>query len=128
MQSSTKDHFSVFVAEDEQPAIDYLLKLILSREELKIEGWAKDGKDALQKLYRKNYDLLFLDINLPVISGIEILERLKSYPRVIIITTAYTDYKEKAVNLGAVDYLLKPFSEDRFNSAVDKAINLIKLY
>jgi DNA-binding LytR/AlgR family response regulator len=125
MDFKKKNHFSVFIAEDEQPARDYLLSLVLKRKELKVEGWAKDGKEALQKLSADNYDLLFLDINLPVISGIEILEKIKN-PPYVIFTTAYASHAVKAFDIGAIDYLLKPFSETRFNTAVEKAVAVLK--
>jgi DNA-binding LytR/AlgR family response regulator len=125
MSNRKKEQISVFIAEDEQPARDYLLNLVLKRKELKVEGWAKDGKETLQKLTSANYDLLFLDINLPVISGLEILEKIKN-PPYVIFTTAYASHAVKAFDIGAIDYLLKPFSENRFNNAVEKAILILK--
>lgn len=120
-----EDVFAVFIAEDEQPARDLLVDYILGREELKLEGWSKDGEEAFSKLCEKRYDLLFLDINLPKMSGIELLEKLKN-PPFVIFTTAYDEYALKAFEFGAVDYLLKPFSQERFNSAVDKALSVIR--
>jgi DNA-binding LytR/AlgR family response regulator len=125
ISGNIKEHFSVFVAEDEQPARDYLFKLIFKRAELKVEGWAKDGGETLEKLTKENYDLLFLDINLPVISGIELLDKIKN-PPYVIFTTAYANHAIKAFDIGAIDYLLKPFSENRFNSAVEKAVIILK--
>ncbi len=116
---------SAFIVEDEQPARELLIEYVLLREELKLEGMAQNGEDAVQKLLKKNYDLLFLDISLPVISGIEVLDKLDSFPYVIF-TTAFDQYAIKAFDLGAVDYLLKPFTLDRFNQAVDKALSIIK--
>ncbi len=125
MSPEKKDHFSVFIAEDEQPARDYLINLVLKRKELKVGGWAKDGEETLHKLTDDNFDLLFLDINLPVISGIELLAKIKK-PPFVIFTTAYSDHALKAFDIGAIDYLLKPFSENRFNSAVEKAVFVLK--
>ena len=119
------DVFSVFVAEDEQPARDLMLDYILGREELKLEGWSKDGEDAYGKLSEKKYDLMFLDINMPKMSGIELLEKLEN-PPFVIFTTAYDEYAIKAFEFGAIDYLLKPFTQERFNNAVDKALSVIR--
>ena len=119
------DLFTVFIAEDEQPARDLLLDYIFKREELKVEGWSKDGEETYNKLCEKEYDLTFLDINMPKMSGIEVLEKLKN-PPYVIFTTAYDEYAIKAFEFGAIDYLLKPFSQERFNSAVDKAISNIR--
>ncbi|MFH0976868.1 MAG: LytTR family DNA-binding domain-containing protein [Spirochaetota bacterium] len=119
------DVFSVFIAEDEQPARDLLLDYIFKRSELKMEGWSKNGQETYDKLSRKEYDLVFLDINMPQMSGIDVLEKLEN-PPYVIFTTAYDEYAIKAFELGAVDYLLKPFSQERFNSAIDKAISVIR--
>jgi len=120
-----KTSISVFIAEDEQPARELLIDYLLLRPELKLEGMAQNGEEALEKLQMREYNLLFLDINLPILSGIEILEKLKKYPY-LIFTTAYDKYAIKAFEMGAVDYLLKPFSKDRFNQAVDKAVQAIQ--
>lgn len=116
---------SVFIAEDEQPARDLLLDYIFKRSELKLEGWSKSGQETYEKLCEKEFDLLFLDINMPKMSGIEILEKVEN-PPYTIFTTAYNQYAIKAFELGAIDYLLKPFSEERFNSAIDKALSIIR--
>jgi DNA-binding LytR/AlgR family response regulator len=119
------DVFTVFIAEDEQPARDLLLDYIFKRDELKMEGWSKNGQETYSKLCEREYDLLFLDINMPKMSGIEVLEKLEKSPYVIF-TTAYDEYAIKAFEHGAIDYLLKPFSQERFNSAVDKALTVIR--
>ncbi len=119
------ENISVFIAEDEQPARELLIEYLLGRSELKLEGMAQTGQEALEKLSQKDYDLLFLDINLPVFSGIEVLEKLDRYPY-LIFTTAYDKYAIKAFEIGVIDYLLKPFSRERFNQAVDKAILAIR--
>ncbi|MBN2040736.1 MAG: response regulator transcription factor [Spirochaetes bacterium] len=116
--------YTVFIAEDEQPARDLLTSYIFQRTELKLAGWSMNGKDALEKLSENSYDLAFVDINLPVLTGVEIIEKLEQRPY-FIFTTAYDNYALKAFELGAVDYLLKPFSMERFNTAVDKALQVI---
>lgn len=117
--------YSVLIVEDLKPARDFILKCISTRPELRPVDTAKNGQEALDKLNTENYDLLFLDINLPVMSGIEVLESLKVKPYVIF-TTANDQYAIKAFDFGAVDYLLKPFSNDRFNQAVDRFLKSMK--
>ncbi|MDY6935248.1 MAG: LytTR family DNA-binding domain-containing protein [Spirochaetota bacterium] len=119
------NNISVVLAEDEQPARELLIKYILDRPELTLEDIARNGEEALELLSSKWYDLLFLDINLPILSGIEVIERL-DYSPYVIFTTAYDKYAIKAFDIGAIDYLLKPFDKKRFNQAVDKAISIIK--
>ncbi len=116
---------TVFIAEDRQSSMELLMDYLMDRPELKLEGIAKNGEEALQKLSDNDYDLLFLDINLPIMSGIEVLKKLDVIPYVIF-TTSYDKYAIKAFELGAVDYLLKPFSVERFNLAVDKAVAAIR--
>ena len=77
--------------------------------------------DAKTELQKQPIDILFLDINMPVLSGIAFLKTLKNQPQVIF-TTAYKEYAVDAFDLSACDYLLKPFSLERFIVAVDKAL------
>lgn len=81
-------------------------------------GNALEAKTILQN---KKIDILFLDINMPVLNGIAFLKTLKNQPQVIF-TTAYKEYAVDAFDLAAIDYLLKPFSLERFIVAVDKAL------
>lgn len=120
-----KNSYSVLIAEDELPSRELLVEYLIKRPELRLEGIAKNGEEALEKLREKKYNMLFLDINLPVMTGIEVLEKLDEIPY-LIFTTAYDKYAIKAFELGAIDYLLKPFTQNRFNQAVDKALLAIK--
>jgi DNA-binding LytR/AlgR family response regulator len=81
-------------------------------------GNALEAKTILQS---QKIDILFLDINMPVLNGIAFLKTLKNQPQVIF-TTAYKEYAVDAFDLAAIDYLLKPFSLERFIVAVDKAL------
>jgi DNA-binding LytR/AlgR family response regulator len=81
-------------------------------------GNALEAKTILQN---QKIDILFLDINMPVLNGIAFLKTLRNQPQVIF-TTAYKEYAVDAFDLAAVDYLLKPFSLERFIVAVDKAL------
>ncbi|GAB3902799.1 LytTR family DNA-binding domain-containing protein [Larkinella knui] len=85
-------------------------------------GNALEAKAALQKYA---IDILFLDINMPVLNGISFLKTLKNQPQVIF-TTAYKEYALDAFDLSAIDYLVKPFSLERFILAVDKAVERLQ--
>ena len=84
------------------------------------------ASEALQFLSEVKVDILFLDIQMPEINGIEFSQSLRQQPK-IIFTTAYDKYALEGFNLDAVDYLLKPFSFDRFVKAVNKAVKHISL-
>jgi two-component system LytT family response regulator len=105
-----KNTYNILIVEDEIPARDLMINLVLSRSELHLRGIAKNGEEALEKLQKESYDLVFLDIHLPVFSGIEILESLDKFPE-IIFTTAFDNYAITAFDLNAVDYLIKPFTK-----------------
>ncbi len=123
MNSNGERIFSVLIAEDEVPARELLVDYLVTRPELQLSGIARNGEEAYTKLSKNDYDLVFMDINLPRLSGIEVLDRLKSVPYVIF-TTAYDRYATRAFDVGAVDFLLKPFDMERFNRSVEKFLNL----
>jgi DNA-binding LytR/AlgR family response regulator len=88
---------------------------------LRVAGVCGTALEAKMVLQQQKIDLVFLDINMPVMDGISFLKTLKSPPQVIF-TTAYKEYALDAFDLAACDYLLKPFSLERFIVAVDKAV------
>ncbi|TGK32609.1 DNA-binding response regulator [Leptospira gomenensis] len=122
--TETIKEWKTFIVEDEAPTRELLVNFCLSRPELKLVKVAKDGEDALEYLLNEEVDLAFFDINLPLLSGLEILERLETPPYVIFIT-ALRDKAIDAFEMGAIDYLLKPFSKDRFYKAVDRAVQFL---
>ncbi|PJZ52101.1 LytR/AlgR family response regulator transcription factor [Leptospira adleri] len=117
--------WKAIIVEDEAPTRELLVNFCLSRPELKLCKVAKDGEEAFQFLQEESFDLAFLDINLPVMSGLEVLEKLENPPYVIFVT-AFRDKAIDAFELGALDYLLKPFSKDRFYKAVDRAVEFLQ--
>ncbi len=112
---------NVFIVEDELPAQKLLEKWVSDIPELRLGGIYSDGFSALKAIQSEKPDLIFLDIEMPKLTGLEMLELLDDPPQ-IIFTTAYHEYAVKAFELQAVDYLLKPFSFDRFKSAVGKVL------
>jgi len=107
------------IIEDELPAQRVLKKYIADVPYLDLAGTFKSPVEAMETLQSETIDILFLDINLPKISGLNFLRSLQNPPRVII-TTAYPDYAHEGFELNVVDYLLKPFSFDRFLKALSK--------
>ena len=107
------------IIEDQPPAQRILQKYIEDTGSLEIMGIFSDAIQAMEFLRSETIDLLFLDIHLPKISGIEFLKTLPTTPAVIL-TTAYPDYALEGYELNVVDYLLKPFSFERFLKAVAK--------
>ena len=125
---------NVLIAEDEQDCQLLIQELVQSREELTLDGVSKDGHDTLNKILSGNYDLVLLDIKLPGISGIKILEILSKSGKMpyVIFTTGYTEYAIEAFEYSALDFLVKPITLERFNLAIDKFLtnyeNHIKLF
>jgi DNA-binding LytR/AlgR family response regulator len=106
--------------DDEYLALNLLEEFIGKLPDLEIVAKYKSPIQALEVLQQGQIDLLFLDIQMPSISGVNLLKSLPRAP-ITIFTTAYADYAVDAFNLNAVDYLLKPFSFERFLQAVQKA-------
>jgi two-component system LytT family response regulator len=107
---------------DDEPIAREIVKTYCSHlPNLHVVAVCGNSLEAKVVMQTKAIDILFLDINMPVLDGIAFLKTLKSKPQVIF-TTAYKEYAVDAFDLSACDYLLKPFSLDRFIVAVDKAV------
>lgn len=114
------------IAIDDEPlALKVIQKFAAKAGSIELPGCFTQTHEAVRFLEETRVDLMFLDIHMPSISGIDFLRRLKSPPKVIF-TTAYSEYAVEGFNLNAVDYLLKPFTYERFRSAVDKAVFQLK--
>jgi len=108
------------IVDDEELARSILREYLKSYPDMEVAGEFADGFSALKAIRELKPDLVFLDVQMPKLNGFEMLELLDDMPG-IIFTTAYDQYALKAFEINAVDYLLKPFSEDRFREAVEKA-------
>lgn len=114
------------VAIDDEPlALELIRSYVARMPEVELLGVFEDAISGIEYLNRKNPDLVFLDINMPDISGIELAKALKEKP-MIIFTTAHKQFAFDGFELEAVDYLLKPIDFDRFSKAVSKAIDIKK--
>lgn len=109
------------IVDDEPIARRGMVKLVGSRSELSVAGVAADAREALAFLGENSVDLVFLDIEMPGLSGMELARRLPERCQVVF-TTAYSDYACESYDVDATDYLMKPIDPDRFNHAVDKAL------
>lgn len=107
------------IIEDQPPAQRILKKYIGDTGHLNLKGAFTDAIQAIEFLKTESVDLIFLDIHLPKISGIDFLKTLPNPPH-IILTTAFPDYALESYEYNVVDYLLKPFSFQRFLKAVSK--------
>jgi len=115
-------NINCIIVDDEPIARDILKKYIEQVPYLTLVSSCEDAFEAMQVLNKKDIDLVILDINMPRLSGFEMLRSLKKYPAVII-TSAYPEYALEGFELSVTDYLLKPFSFPRFVQATEKAIN-----
>lgn len=109
----------VIIVDDEPLALEVLETYLTHFPELKLIAKCTNAVEAFEALSEGDIDLMFLDIQMPQISGIDFLKSLKNPPKVIF-TTAFSNYALEGFELNAVDYLLKPFSLERFTKAVQK--------
>lgn len=107
------------IADDEVIAHQILEQYILKTEGLMLMAKCRNAIEAIAKMEQHQVDLIFLDIEMPLVNGINFLKALTAPPKVIF-TTAYGEYALQGYELNVVDYLLKPFSYDRFVQAVNK--------
>jgi len=113
------------IIDDEEPARMLIRSFLTGNPDIEIVGEAANGFDGLKAIQLQKPDLLLLDIQMPKISGFELLELLDEYPQVIF-STAFDEFAIRAFEFNAVDYLLKPYSKERFDQAVGKAVERIR--
>ena len=109
------------IVDDEPLALDVLENYIERLDTLELVARCKNAIEAYNKIQTEKIDLLFLDIQMPKLTGIDFMKSVKNPPKVIF-TTAYREYAIEGYELDAIDYLLKPISFERFLKAVNKVI------
>ena len=110
------------IVDDEALARDAIRLRLKSEPDIEVVGEAADGADAVELLRRIHPDLLFLDVQMPVMDGFEVIENVPSdHLPIVVFVTAYDRYALKAFETHALDYLLKPFTASRFHAAIDRA-------
>ncbi len=110
----------IVIIEDEAPARELLKAYLAKEEDIEVVEECENGFEGIKAISKHHPDLVLLDIQMPKLTGFEMLELLDEYPQ-IIFTTAYDQYAIKAFELNATDYLMKPFSKERFLKALSKA-------
>jgi two-component system, LytTR family, response regulator len=111
------------LVDDERLARSGLRRLLSAHEDVMVVGEAANADEALAQIQRLQPDVIFLDVEMPGRSGLELLEDLEDLPAVIF-TTAYQDYAVRAFEVNALDYLLKPIAAERLDAALDKVRKL----
>lgn len=118
--------YNCLIVDDERPALKLLDAYIQKLPHLDLVASCENGVEAIAALQQYPVDLLFLDIQMPDLTGLELLQTLTIKPQVIL-TTAYRDYAVEGFAMDVTDYLVKPFSFERFIQAVNKATEILKL-
>jgi len=117
MQSIT-----TLVVDDEKPSRQAIRNLLSRDRDIQVVGEAMDGESAVEMIRELSPKLVFLDVEMPRLSGMEVLSRIPELERPeAIFVTAYENYARGAFDLYAVDYVMKPFSDGRFTTALDRA-------
>ena len=119
------DKIRTVIIDDEAPAREIIRHYLKELDFIDVVAECADGFCGLKTISGMKPDLVFLDIQMPRLTGIELLEVMTEKPEIIFIT-AYDQYAIRAFELNAVDYLLKPFPERRFLEAVKKATGKIR--
>lgn len=120
-----KKKLSAIIIDDETPARNIIRAYLAEFPDVEIATECSNGFEGVKAVHELKPDIIFLDIQMPKISGFEMLELLDAEP-VIIFTTAFDQYAVKAFEVNAADYLLKPFSLERFRESLEKAWVLLK--
>lgn len=113
--------YSCLIVDDEPIAIRVVRNHLQNFPNIEIAGECSNAIEALDFLMQKQVDLMFLDIQMPQITGLELIRNLQ-HPPLVIFTTAYRDFAVEAFDLDVVDYLLKPFSLARFAKSIGKFV------
>jgi len=119
------DRIKALIIDDELLARELVRSYLKEFPQIEVVGELSDGFQGIKAINEIRPDLVFLDIQMPKLTGFEMLELLDTLPN-IIFTTAYNEYAIKAFEHNAIDYLLKPFSKERFQDAVEKGLDRVR--
>lgn len=115
----------IIIIDDEAAGRQLIREYLEDFPDMIVIGEANNGVDAIRLIREFKPDLIFLDIQMPGLNGFDVLTRLDEMP-LVIFSTAYDKYALKAFEVHALDYLLKPYTRDRFSIAVQKALNSLQ--
>ncbi|MEA3427880.1 MAG: response regulator transcription factor [Thermodesulfobacteriota bacterium] len=115
------------IVDDEPPAVDELAYILSRIEDVEVVASSNSASKAIKEIRTKKPDLVFLDIHMPVQSGFYVARSVATFdkPPVIIFATAFDQYAVRAFDENAIDYVLKPFSEDRIKKSIERAKEVI---
>ena len=115
------------IIDDEQPALDELAYILSKIEDVEVVASSSSASKAIKEIRKKKPDVIFLDIQMPVQSGFLVAREVGAFekPPVIIFATAFDQYAVRAFDENAIDYVLKPFSEDRIRKSIQRAKEVI---
>ncbi len=117
---------NIIIADDERPARNFLKAILESFEDVEIVGEAASGAEAVELIKIKKPDLALLDLQMPEITGLEVVRSLrKNQMPLVAFVTAHDEYAIRAFEIGAVDYLLKPIEKERLRETIDRAFERI---
>lgn len=112
----------VLIVDDEEPARHRLLDLLEFEQDVEVVGESPDGPSAIEDIQRKHPDLLYLDVQMPEMDGFEMLRHIaEAEMPAIVFVTAFNEYALRAFEAKALDYLLKPYSQERFRESLRRA-------
>lgn len=117
---------SCVIVDDEEMARRGLKVMLDGRQDVHLLKSCKDGIEAIASIEALKPDLVLLDVQMPGINGFEVLASIQAPRPQVVFITAHDQYAIRAFEVNAVDYLLKPFSDERFHNAIDKAIVLLR--
>jgi len=117
--------YKAIIIEDEEPARQLIKSYLEDNNDIELAGEFADGFNGVKAIDELKPDLVFLDIQMPKLTGFEVLELISHKPAVIF-STAFDEFAIRAFEINAIDYLLKPYSKDRFQQALDKALTSIR--
>jgi two-component system LytT family response regulator len=115
------------IVDDEPLARERLRKLLEKESDIELLGECADGREAVTRIKETEPDLVFLDVQMPECNGFDVLAQLRGSPMpVVVFVTAYDQFALKAFEVHAVDYLLKPFDRERFQTALRRALDHVR--
>ncbi len=115
------EHWKAVVVDDEELARQLLKEMLGTHPEIEVVAECGNGMTAVKAVAEHSPDLLFLDIQMPKLTGFDVLELIDTQNMAIVFVTAYDQYAMKAFDVHAADYLLKPYSRERFEAALERA-------
>lgn len=118
--------YHILIVDDEPPARKLLMDYVSKLADLELVGLCSNGEEALGVLKKYPVDILLLDIRMPLMTGMDLLNEISNKPLTIFVT-AYEEYAVKGYELDVIDYLMKPVSFERFKKAIEKAIEYLSV-